>query len=103
MVGGCDHKVGQEEAIQRFDELETWTRERLPQAGKIDYQWSGQIFEPVDYMAFIGKNQGCERIYIITGDSGDGLTYGTLAGRLIADQTDGVKNDWAELYSPKRV
>lgn len=103
MVGGCDHKVGQEEAIQRFDELETWTRERLPQAGKIDYQWSGQIFEPVDYMAFIGKNQGCERIYIITGDSGDGLTYGTLAGLLIADQTDGVKNDWAELYSPKRV
>lgn len=103
VVGGCDHKVGQEETLPRFDELETWTRERFPQAGKTDYKWSGQIFEPVDYMAFIGKNQGCERIYIITGDSGDGLTHGTLAGRLIADEIDGVKNDWAELYSPKRV
>ena len=103
VVGGCDHKVGQEETLPRFDELEQWTRERFPQAGAIDYRWSGQIFEPVDYMAFIGKNQGCDKIYIITGDSGDGLTHGALAGRLIADEIDGISNEWASLYSPKRI
>jgi len=103
VVGGCDHKVGQEDTTPRWGELEQWTRERFPQAGSVDYRWSGQIFEPVDYMAFIGKNHGCDRIYVITGDSGDGLTHGTLAGRLIADEIDGVENEWASLYSPKRL
>ncbi|GAB1316980.1 Rieske domain-containing protein [Madurella fahalii] len=103
VVGGCDHKVGQEETLPRFDELETWTRERFTQAGTVDYRWSGQIFEPVDYMAFIGKNQGNDKVYIVTGDSGDGLTHGVLAGRLIADEIDGVSNKWASLYSPKRL
>lgn len=103
VVGGCDHKVGQEETTPRFAELETWTRERFPQAGAVDYRWSGQIFEPVDYMAFIGKNQGNNRIYIVTGDSGDGLTHGVLAGRLLADEIEGVANKWAALYSPKRL
>jgi nitrite reductase/ring-hydroxylating ferredoxin subunit len=103
VVGGCDHKVGQEEATPRFDELETWTRERFTQAGTTDYRWSGQIFEPVDYMAFIGKNQGNDKIFIVTGDSGDGLTHGVLAGRLIADEIEEKPNKWASLYSPKRL
>ncbi|KAH6844676.1 FAD dependent oxidoreductase-domain-containing protein [Chaetomium sp. MPI-CAGE-AT-0009] len=103
VVGGCDHKVGQEETTPRFDELEKWTRERFTQAGTTDYRWSGQIFEPVDYMAFIGKNQGNNKVFVITGDSGDGLTHGVLAGRLIADEIDGKPNEWASLYNPKRL
>ncbi|KAK4246793.1 FAD dependent oxidoreductase-domain-containing protein [Corynascus novoguineensis] len=103
VVGGCDHKVGQEETTPRFDELEKWTRERFTQAGKTDYRWSGQIFEPIDYMAFIGKNQGNDKIFIVTGDSGDGLTHGVLAGRLIADEIEGKANIWASLYDPKRL
>lgn len=103
IVGGCDHKVGQEETTPRFDELEKWTRERFPQATTVDYRWSGQIFDPVDYMGLVGKNQGNQKIYIITGDSGDGLTNGVLAGRLIADEIDGVDNKWAKLYNPKRL
>lgn len=103
VVGGCDHKVGQEETTSRFGELEKWTRSRFPQTKSTDYKWSGQIFEPVDYVGFIGKNQGNDKIYIVTGDSGDGLTHGVLAGRLLADEIEGVKNPWADLYSPKRV
>lgn len=103
VIGGCDHKVGQEETEPRFQELETWTRERFPQIGQVDYNWSGQIFEPVDFMAYIGKNQGNNHIYVITGDSGDGLTHGVLAGRLLTDEIEGKENSWADLYSPKRL
>ncbi|KAF4980548.1 hypothetical protein FZEAL_3483 [Fusarium zealandicum] len=103
IVGGCDHKVGQQDTTTEFQELEEWTRARFSQTGQVDYRWSGQIFEPVDFMAFIGKNQGNDHIYVITGDSGDGLTHGVLAGRLIADEIDGVENSWASLYSPKRL
>ena len=92
VVGGGDHKVGQDNTIQPFQELEKWTRERFPQAGTIDYKWSGQIFEPVDYMAFIGKNQGKKHTYIVTGDSGNGLTHGVLAGKLIADEITNTPN-----------
>jgi glycine/D-amino acid oxidase-like deaminating enzyme len=103
VLGGGDHKVGQEDTTAPFSELETWMRQRFPQAGQIDYRWSGQILEPVDFLSFIGKNQGCDRIYVITGDSGDGLTHGVMAGRLIADEIEGIDNPWAKLYSPKRL
>lgn len=103
VVGGCDHKVGQEKTSGRFDELETWARERFPQAGDVDYRWSGQVYEPVDYMAFIGKNQGRNHTYVVTGDSGDGLTHGVLAGRLLADEIDNIDNPWSALYRPSRL
>jgi len=103
IVGGCDHKVGQDSPDGRFEELEAWARERFTKAGSVDYKWSGQVYEPVDYVAFLGKNQGCERIYIATGDSGNGLTHGVIAGRLIADEIEGKENPWAKLYSPKRL
>lgn len=103
VVGGGDHKVGQGDTIAPFKELEDWTRSRFPQATTVDYKWSGQVFEPVDFMAFIGKNQGMKHTYIITGDSGNGLTHGVIAGRLIADEITGEKNPWASLYNPSRL
>lgn len=42
-------------------------------------------------------------VYIVTGDSGNGLTHGVLAGRLIADQIEGTENPWSKLYSPSRL
>jgi glycine/D-amino acid oxidase-like deaminating enzyme/nitrite reductase/ring-hydroxylating ferredoxin subunit len=103
VVGGGDHKVGQGDTIAPFKELEEWTRSRFPQATTVDYKWSGQVFEPVDHVAFIGKNQGKKHTYIITGDSGNGLTHGVIAGRLIADEITGEKNPWASLYNPSRL
>lgn len=103
VIGGCDHKVGQEEATGRYAELERWVRERFTRAGQVDFAWSGQIFDPIDYMAFIGKNPGRDHTYIVTGDSGNGLTHGVLAGRLIADEITNVDNAWASLYKPSRA
>lgn len=103
VVGGGDHKVGQDDTVAPFRELEEWTRARFPQATTIDYKWSGQVFEPVDHMAFIGKNQGNKHIYIITGDSGNGLTHGVLAGKLIADSITDKPNSWISAYDPKRI
>ncbi len=103
VIGGCDHAVGQEKEEGRFTELEQWVRERFTRAGAVDYKWSGQIFEPVDFVAFIGLNPGRKHTYIITGDSGNGLTHGVLAGKLIADEIQGVDNPWSKLYDPKRL
>jgi Rieske Fe-S protein len=104
IVGGEDHKTGQEDdADERFKCLEDWTRERFPMVKSIDFRWSGQVMEPVDYMGFIGRNPGVdEHIYIATGDSGNGITHGTIAGMLLSDLILGKENPWEKLYDPSR-
>jgi Rieske Fe-S protein len=104
IVGGEDHKTGQaHEPEARFGALLAWTRRHFPMAGDIAFRWSGQVIEPNDYMAFIGRNPGDENVYIATGDSGHGMTHGTIAGMLIPDLILGVENRWATLYDPSRV
>jgi glycine/D-amino acid oxidase-like deaminating enzyme/nitrite reductase/ring-hydroxylating ferredoxin subunit len=105
IVGGEDHKTGQDdEPERRFTALESWTRERFAQAGRVTYQWSGQVMEPQDGLAFIGRNPlDADNVYIATGDSGHGMTHGTIAGMLITDLILGRNNPWAALYEPGRV
>lgn len=105
IVGGEDHKTGQEDdAEARFANLVAWTRERFPMAGELRYAWCGQVMEPVDGLAFIGRNPGdADNVYVATGDSGNGMTHGTIAGILITDLIRGHENPWATLYDPARV
>jgi glycine/D-amino acid oxidase-like deaminating enzyme/nitrite reductase/ring-hydroxylating ferredoxin subunit len=105
LAGGEDHKTGQMDDNEApFARLEEWTRARFPQAGELAYRWSGQVMEPVDYMAFIGRNpRDTENVYIATGDSGNGLTHGTIAGMLLTDMIMGHKHSaWEKFYSPSR-
>jgi Rieske Fe-S protein len=66
------------------------------------YKWSGQVMEPIDSLAFIGRNPGDDNIYICTGDSGNGMTHGTIAGILISDLIQNKPNPWADVYDPSR-
>lgn len=103
IVGGEDHKTGQDhEILERYDILEQWSRERFPMMGEVTFRWSGQVMEPIDSLAFIGRNPHEENVYIATGDSGNGLTHGTIAGILITDLIVGKENPWAKLYDPSR-
>jgi len=105
IVGGEDHKTGQaDDADERFRRLEEWTRERFPAVESIEYRWSGQVMEPVDGLAFIGRNPlDSDNVFIATGDSGNGMTHGTIAGRLLTDLIMGRENEWATLYDPSRI
>jgi glycine/D-amino acid oxidase-like deaminating enzyme/nitrite reductase/ring-hydroxylating ferredoxin subunit len=103
IVGGEDHRSGEASDFDaRFDRLEAWARLRFPELGAVEYHWSGQVMEPIDDTAFIGKAPGREHIYVVTGDSGEGLTHGALAGILIADLIAGRPNAWGDVYDPGR-
>jgi len=104
IVGGEDYKTGQKEDDEaRLDRLAEWTRERFP-VQSVDHRWSGQVLEPSDGMAYIGPNpDGAENVYIITGDSGQGMTHGTIGGMLLTDVLMGRANPWLSLYDPRRV
>lgn len=108
IAGGEDHRTGQadDEDIKeedRYTNLETWTRKHFPAIGEIEYKWSGQVMEPVDALAYLGRNPGDDNIYIITGDSGNGMTHGTLGGMIIKDIITGKANPWIKMYSPSRI
>jgi glycine/D-amino acid oxidase-like deaminating enzyme/nitrite reductase/ring-hydroxylating ferredoxin subunit len=105
IIGGEDHKTGHHnDADRRWDNLEKWARERFKMMGQIEFRWSGQCMEPVDCLAYIGHNpMDKENVYIATGDSGMGMTHGTIAGMLLADLILGRPNAWEKIYDPSRV
>lgn len=105
IVGGEDHKTGQEENPERcFERLESWARDRFPMIESTRYRWSGQIMEPVDGLAFLGHNpKDRDGIFVITGDSGQGMTHATIGALLVTDQIFGRTNEWEKLYDPSRV
>jgi glycine/D-amino acid oxidase-like deaminating enzyme/nitrite reductase/ring-hydroxylating ferredoxin subunit len=104
LVGGEDHKSGQaEDTKQRHARLESWAETRFPMMEEVEYTWAGQCMETVDGLAFIGRNPlDKENVFIATGDSGMGLTHGTIAGMLLCDLIVGKQNPWESLYSPSR-
>jgi glycine/D-amino acid oxidase-like deaminating enzyme/nitrite reductase/ring-hydroxylating ferredoxin subunit len=103
VVGGEDHKVGHEhDTAQRFAALDRYVKERFPGA-EIAYRWSGQIVEPADGLAFIGRAPAARRVWVATGFSGTGMTFGTLAGMMIVDGIAGRESPFARLYDATRV
>jgi glycine/D-amino acid oxidase-like deaminating enzyme/nitrite reductase/ring-hydroxylating ferredoxin subunit len=103
IVGGEDHKTGQEDdPASRFRKLERWARKRFS-IEDVKFRWSGQVIETMDGLAFIGKDpSGLENVYVVTGDSGMGMTHGTIAGILLSDLIMGRENPWTEVYDPSR-
>ena len=103
IVGGEDHKTGQDDdPRKRFRSLERWARKRFP-IETVNFRWSGQILETMDGLAYIGKDpSGLENVFIATGDSGMGMTHGTIAGILLPELINGREHPWLEVYDPSR-
>jgi Rieske Fe-S protein len=103
IIGGEDYKSGEEDdGERRFALLEEWARARIPKLDEVTHRWSGQVLEPVDYVGFIGKNPGNDRTYIVSGDSGQGITNGIVAGMVLSDLITEGESPWRELYDPGR-
>lgn len=103
IVGGEDHKSGEaDDGHQRFALLEQWTRDRLPNLREITHRWSGQVLEPTDFTGFIGRSPDEEHVFVVSGDSGQGITNGLVAGLLISDLITEGTSPWTEVYAPDR-
>lgn len=100
IVGGKDHKTGQavhtESALY---ELRSYATGFLP-APVLMQTWSGQVVETHDGLPFIGKL--LDHQYIATGFGGNGLTFGTLAGQMIAEEIAGERSQVRDLLCPHR-
>jgi len=103
IAGGADHKSGtSDDGDVRFEAIEAWIRALVPELGKEVTRWSGQVLDTFDYCGFIGRDPVNDNVFVATGDSGQGMTHGALAGLLIKDLILNGASPWQELYNPAR-
>ncbi len=100
IVGGEDHRVGEKEDTEgAFASLLAYAREffhvKTPR-----YRWSGQVIEPHGGLPLIG---GVDNIYISTGYSGQGMTFGTLGAMMVTDFITGIENPWKDVFHYNRT
>ncbi len=103
IVGGEDHKTGTERKTEeRYAALDEWVKKRIA-VGEPEHRWSAQVEEPVDGLPFIGRNALAENVFVATGFSGNGTTFGTIAALVVRDLVLGRKNAWSDLYAATRM
>jgi len=59
--------------------------------------------ESADGLAFIGRAHPDEDLFVVTGDSGNGMTHGMVAALLLGDLIAGRQNPWQAVYDPHRI
>ncbi len=103
LIGGEDHRTGTEtDNEESYRRLLEYARERFGIADAA-FRWSGQIIEAVDGLPYIGLNTASRSVYVATGFSGNGITFGTLAGRIVSDLIGEQQTSTPSLYAATRV
>jgi glycine/D-amino acid oxidase-like deaminating enzyme/nitrite reductase/ring-hydroxylating ferredoxin subunit len=103
IVGGADHRTGQQDDPEEsYRQVHEWLREHFPEAGPLAYRWSGEVMEPLDGVAYLGRNPGSRNVYVISGDSGNGISHATIGAILVCDQIRGRDSPWSSIYDPSR-
>jgi glycine/D-amino acid oxidase-like deaminating enzyme/nitrite reductase/ring-hydroxylating ferredoxin subunit len=100
IFGGEDHKTGQQTDTDAcYQRLEAQLISIVPGV-QLTHRWSGQVIETPDGLPYIG--QSAERQLTATGFAGNGLTFGTVGGMMMADAILGRSNPWRDLFDPAR-
>jgi nitrite reductase/ring-hydroxylating ferredoxin subunit len=86
---------------KHFRELEAWTRRNL-QVGDAAWRWVNEDYDSPDRLPFIGASAQAPNLYVATGFNAWGISNGTAAGILVAQQILGKTPAWASIYDPDR-
>jgi Rieske Fe-S protein len=105
VVGGEDHKVGEsDDTTIPFARLEAYVRARYRyEPAATDYRWSGQIIESADGLPYVGRNSLSGHVFVATGYGGNGMTNGTLAAMVLAEEVRGRRSRFRELLDATRI
>ncbi|CAN5505757.1 FAD-dependent oxidoreductase [soil metagenome] len=102
VIGGEDHRLGDgTESEERFGALAHYARSHFGMSSP-EYRWSGQVTTSVDGLPMIGRTSGSEHVYVAAAFGGNGMTFGVIAGNVLADAIAGRENRDASIFSPTR-
>lgn len=103
IVGGFDHKTGDENDTEKhFKDLMKYVDENFKYK-EVVAKWSSQFYLSADGLPYIGKMPGEKNIYISTGFTGNGMTFGTMTSMVIPDLLDGKETELSKLFDPSRI
>jgi glycine/D-amino acid oxidase-like deaminating enzyme/nitrite reductase/ring-hydroxylating ferredoxin subunit len=106
MVAGEHHKTGQashKDSQHYYNKIEEYINSNFD-VESILHKWSAQHYQAADGIPYIGlAHNDSKNFYIAGGYFADGLTYGTVAGIILADLVRGNSNPWAKTYNPNRL
>ncbi len=90
------------DVAKRFRDLDQWVRQHLP-VGDAAWRWVNEDYDTPDRLPFVGRpSTKAPGLYVATGFNGWGISNGTAAGMMLADQIRERPNSWATLYDPVR-
>ncbi|MBS1584327.1 MAG: FAD-dependent oxidoreductase [Bacteroidetes bacterium] len=103
IVGGCDHKTGHEKNTEYvFSELEAYCKNYF-KVGDVAWRWSSQYYVPADGLPYIGRLPGHDNIFTATGYNGNGMIFGTIAGKIICQLITQAEGIYEHLFNPNRI
>jgi len=102
ILGGEDHLLTEKhDRAACFLKLKNFLKDLLPDSEQeIIREWSGGILETTDGLPFIGE--AAKNIFVATGFSGNGMTFGALSAMLIRDLILKKSSPVSELYKITR-
>ena len=100
LIGGGDHRTGKNGGGYKVPE--EIFKKNYPDA-EIAYRFATQDCMSLDGIPYIGRySKNTQDIYVATGFNKWGMTSSTVAAEILADAVTGVKNDYADVFSPTR-
>jgi glycine/D-amino acid oxidase-like deaminating enzyme/nitrite reductase/ring-hydroxylating ferredoxin subunit len=99
VVVGEKHKTGHGEGDPRAV-LRSWAQARFD-LGEVTHEWSAQQYASADLLPYIGPSAH-QNVLIATGFAADGLTWGTVAARLLSERIQGRVESAADMLTPRR-
>jgi glycine/D-amino acid oxidase-like deaminating enzyme len=102
LIGGSDHRSGQTPDDDPYKPLEDYIRTRLGiEKFNVTHRWNGEVLETIDVLPFIGEYRPHQ--YVATGYFGNGITFGTYAGVILASMLVGQDQALYKAYAPHRM
>jgi glycine/D-amino acid oxidase-like deaminating enzyme/nitrite reductase/ring-hydroxylating ferredoxin subunit len=97
---GQGQKVGAHNAKAALMALEAMAEKHLG-AAVISHRWSAQNYRSADGLPYIGRD--ASGLFVATGFATDGLTWGTVAARVLLQLVEGGAHEFGELCKPSRL
>lgn len=102
MAIGEPHKVGHGNNLENINRLKSFLKDQF-NLTEFSHTWGAQNYKTPDHLPYIGPRVEGSPISIATGFSSHGLTYGTVAAKILSDQILEIHNAYGEIFSPSRL
>ena len=100
LISSGDHRTGQKGGGYKV--AEKLCKDNFPNA-QIDYRFATQDCISLDDIPYIGEySENSQDIYVATGFNKWGMTSSMVAAEILSDMVTGVKNPYADVFSPTR-